>query len=347
MNQIKVGFKDSLAKHIVETGKCLGCGACVVICPFNCLKYVDEKPRLVKECKVCGICARACPQFELFTSEIENFVFGRERTLDEEFGIYRRLVVAQSTEQEILNVCQDGGIVTALLLFALSERIIDGAIVTEKNKGKPFYPRPALATTTKEILQSAGTKYFYSPTILVLKKIIKRRKADLAFVGTPCQVRAIRKMQMMDLKKYVASLKFLIGLLCSHCFIYDGLMENYVHRKLGIDLKTIKKIDIKGNMLIKLDSETVRIPLAETKDYARQGCHFCQDFSSELADISVGALGLEGWNIVIVRTEKGEELFNNAEKAGAIRIKDVGEDAHALKLLNKLSAKKRQVLGGR
>ena len=345
MDFVKVSFEDSLAKDVVGTGKCLGCGACVVVCPFNCLEYINEKPCLTKECKVCGICAQACPQYEWSLPKIESFVFGRERKPEEKFGIYRKLAITQATDTQILKVCQDGGAVTALLLFALKEGIIDGAIVTKREQEKPFYPRPTLATTAEEILQSAGTKYFYSSNILALTEAIKQKKSNLAFVGTPCQIRAIRKMQMIGLKKYVAPLKLLIGLACSECFTYEGLMENHIHKKLGINPNYVKKINIKGKMLVTLDSETVSIPLAETKQYARQSCRFCGDFSSELADISAGGLGLEGWTFLIIRTQKGEELFYSAEKAGAIRIRGVDEEGNALNLLNKLSKKKRQVLG--
>jgi len=345
MSSIKVSFEDSLAKEVVGTGRCLGCGACVIVCPFNCLEYIGEKPCLVKECKICGICARACPQYEWGPSKIESFVFGRERKPEEEFGIYRRLAIAQAADSQILDACQDGGAVTVLLLFALKEGMIDGAIVTKKEQKKPFYPHPTLAMSFEEILQSAGTKYFYSPNILALTEAIKQKKSNIAFVGTPCQIRAARKMQMMGLKKYVAPLNVLIGLACSECFTYEGLMENHIHGKLSINPNSIKKINIKGKMLVTLDSETVAIPLAETKQYVRQSCRFCQDFSSELADISVGGLGLENWTFAIIRTEKGEELFSSAEKAGAIKIRDASEETNALNLLSKLSRKKRQVLG--
>ncbi|MGQ9506845.1 MAG: Coenzyme F420 hydrogenase/dehydrogenase, beta subunit C-terminal domain [Candidatus Bathycorpusculaceae bacterium] len=345
MSSVKVSFEDSIDKNVIKTGKCLGCGTCVVVCPFGCLEYVNEKPNLVKECKVCGICAQVCPQYEWPSQKIENFVFGREGKPEEEFGIYRRLAITQAANSQILNVCQDGGAVTALLLFALKNGIIEGAIVTMKDKEKPFYPHPTLVTTAEEILQSAGTKYFYSPNILVLTEAIKQKKNSLAFVGTPCQIRAIRKMQMMGLKKYVAPIKFLIGLACSECFTYEGLMENHIHKKLGINPNDVKKINIKGKMRVTLESETISIPLAETKQYARQSCHFCPDFSSELADISMGGLGLEGWTLTIMRTEKGEELFSKAERDGAIKTRSVSEEANALNLLSKLSKKKRQVLG--
>ncbi|MEM3702932.1 MAG: Coenzyme F420 hydrogenase/dehydrogenase, beta subunit C-terminal domain [Candidatus Bathyarchaeia archaeon] len=344
MKPVKVSFEKSIAEAVVKSGKCVGCGTCVLVCPYNCLTCADEKPSLIKECKVCGVCAQACPQYEFPLSRIENFVFGRERKADEAFGVYRRLVLARAVDKQILEVCQDGGAVTALLLHALEEGIIDGAIVTESEQDRPFFPHPILATTTHKILQSAGTKYFYSPSILAMAKAVEQKKGNVAFVGMPCQIRAVRKMQLAGLKKYVIPLKFLIGLACSECFLYEGLIESHIHGKLGIDPNRIRKINIKGKMLVSLDSGTVAIPLAEVKEYARKSCHYCEDFSSELADISAGGLGLEGWTFVIIRTEKGEELFSNAEKAGVITAKRADTEPSILNLLIKLSRKKQAAI---
>jgi len=346
MKPARVSFEESLAKAVIETGRCVGCGTCVLVCPFNCLEYANEKPELIKECKVCGICAQACPQYEFPLSAIENLVFGRSRKTDEAFGVYRRFVLARAANNQVLDVCQDGGAVTAILIFALKNNLIDSAIVAKSEKERPFLPHPFLATTVEEILQSAGTKYFYSPNILAIATAIEQKKNSVAFVGTPCQIRAIRKMQLAGLKKYVAPLKLLIGLACSECFIYEGLMENHIHGKLGIDPHRIKKINIKGKMLVTLDHETVAIPLAEAKQYARKSCHFCKDFSSELADISMGGLGLEGWTFAIIRTEKGEELFSAAEEAGAVTTKDANLEQNALNLLIKLSTKKQATAKG-
>ncbi|MEM2202461.1 MAG: Coenzyme F420 hydrogenase/dehydrogenase, beta subunit C-terminal domain [Candidatus Bathyarchaeia archaeon] len=343
MKTVKVSFEDSIAKEVVAAGKCVGCGTCVLVCPFGCLEYISEKPSLVKECKVCGICAQACPQYVFPLPDIENFVFGRERKTSEDFGIYRRLALARAMEGQILKVCQDGGAVTALLLSALKNGFIDGALVAKSEQKRPFYPHPTLATTVDEILQAAGTKYFYSPNILAIAEAIKQRKSNVAFVGTPCQIRAIRKMQFVGLKKYVAPLKVLIGLACSECFVYEGLMKNHIRGKLGVDPKRVKKINIKGKMLVTLDSEMVAIPLAEAKQYVRKNCYYCNDFSSELADISAGGMGLEGWTLIIIRTDKGEELFSMAEKAEAITTRNVSEEPNTLNLLVKLSKKKQAV----
>lgn len=342
MSSSKVGFEETLGKSVVASGKCVGCSACVVVCPFNCLEYIKGKPSLIKECEICGICAVVCPQYEWSGSKAENFVFGRERKITEDFGIYRRLVVAKAKRSEVLKVCQDGGAVTALLLFALEDGFIDSAIVSGISQEKPFYPIPKLALTSEEILECAGTRYSYSPNILALAEGLEQKRVNMAFVGTPCQIRAIRKMQMFGLKKYIAPVRFLIGLMCSESFAYEGLMTKHLEEALGVNLNSIKKINIKGKMLVNTDSVVEIISLAEVKQFARKSCGFCDDFSSELADISTGGLGLDGWTFIIIRTERGEELFSNAEKAGFLDVKAVDKDAYALKLLTRLSKKKRK-----
>jgi coenzyme F420 hydrogenase subunit beta len=341
MSLSKTSFEESLATAVVKSGRCLACGACVAVCPFNCLEYGEKEPSLVKECKICGICAQVCPQYEWSRSKAESFAFGRERKAEEEFGIYRKLIVAKAKDGKVLNVCQDGGAVTALLLFALENGLIDSAIVSGISTEKPFLPIPKLATTPKEILECSGTRYFYSPNILALAEAIKQKKEKTAFVGTPCQIRAVRKMQISGLKKYVGPLKFLIGLMCSECFTYEGLMEKHIHETLGIDLSDIRKMNIKGKMLITTNSGVRTVPLAEVKPYARKNCKSCDDFSSELADISMGGLGLDGWTFVVLRTKEGEEVFEAAVRTGVLETRPVKKGEFPLNLLTKLSGKKR------
>ena len=147
---------------------------------------------------------------------------------------------------------------------------------------------------------------------------------------------------MVGLRKYVAPLKSVIGLMCSECFTYEGLMRKHFGETLGLNLSHIRKINIKGKMLVTTESGVKTIPLAEVKQYARESCRFCDDFSSELADISAGGLGLDGWTFVVLRTEKGEDLFAKAEKAGVLNVKTVDGEFGALNLLKKLSKRKRE-----
>jgi len=339
----KISFEESLENKVVLPGKCVGCAACVVVCPLNCLDYVEQKPKIIKECKACGICPQVCPPYNLSWPTLEEFVFGRRSKPEEDFGIYQRLVIAQATDKNILRVCQDGGVVSALLSFALKNGTIDGAAISGISKEKTLYPVPRLVTTPKEVMECAGTRYFYSPNLLAFQEGVKQNKKSIAFVGTPCQTLAIRKIQMFPLKKYTEKLGFVIGLMCTESFTYQGLMEKHIQGVMGINPQNIKKINIKGKVLITMkNGEEKEISLPEAKQYTRTSCVLCSDFSSELADISVGGLGLADWTFTVLRTKKGEELFEEAEKANAIKARPVEKEEKAFELLNRLSTKKRK-----
>jgi len=345
MSASKLSFEESLLENVLLKEICAGCGACILVCPFACLEYAEEKPRLVKKCEICGICPKVCPRYEFSQQALEKLVFERERKPDEEFGVYRRLAIAQASDNNILRSCQDGGVVSALLTSALNNRMIDAAVVSAASREKPLFPIPKLASTPQEVLECAGTRYSYSPNLLALQEAVKLKKKSLAFVGTPCHIQAVRKVEAVPLKKYSNMLRFTIGLMCTESFTYEGLIQTHIQGKLGVNLEEIKKINIKGKVLVTTKSGEVKaFPLSEAKQYTRKGCVPCTDFSAELADISTGGLGLSDWTFTVIRTPKGEEIFESAEKAGALRTRPVEEEKAALDLLVKLSKRKRKTV---
>lgn len=338
----KLSFEETLLENVVRKDNCVGCGACVLVCPFACLEYSQGKPKLVKKCEVCGICSQVCSRYQWSWAELEKLVFERERKPEEDFGVYRRCILAQTTDKNVMRSCQDGGVVTSLLTFALQKGIIDGAVLSGLSPDKPFHPAPKLATTPEEILECAGTRYTYSPNLLAIREALAKSES-LAFVGTPCQIHAIRKMEAAGLKRYVDGIKFTIGLMCTESFTYEGLMVKHIQQKLGINLHDVKKINIKGKVLVTITSGDLKtISLVEAKRYARKSCLPCTDFSAELADLSVGGLGLSGWSFTIIRTKKGEELFKEVEKSELIKTRPIEEEEGAFNLLVKLSRKKRK-----
>jgi coenzyme F420 hydrogenase subunit beta len=343
MSSPKIGFEESLLEKVILKENCMGCGACLIVCPYNCLEYLKEKPKLVKKCEACGICPRVCPRYEWSWADLEKLVFGRERKSNEDFGVYQSLVLARTTDKEILLNSQDGGVVTALITFALKKGVIDAALLSGLSPDKPFYPMPICATTPEEILECAGTRYTYSPNLLALERALQQKRQSLAFVGTPCQIQAIRKMEAAKLKRYTSRIKFTVGLMCTESFTYEGLMEKHIQQTLGINLRDVKKMNIKGKVILTTNSgETKTISLAEAKKYTRKSCLPCTDFSAELADLSAGGLGLDGWTLTIIRTEQGEEVFRGAEKAGLIKTRSAKEEKKAFNLLVKLSKRKRR-----
>jgi len=336
----KVSFEDTLKKSVIERLFCTGCASCVISCPYNCLEYVDGYPKIVSECKVCGICAQVCPRFNFSMSSLEHFLFGRERSTDEEFGIYRRILVAQTKSSEVMDVCQDGGVVTSLLVCAIEDGLINGAALSGKSPDEPLKGVPKLALSKSDILACSGTRYTYSPNMLALKNAAQKKVEKIAFVGTPCQIHAIRRMQILPLKKYASLVKFTIGLFCTESFSYDGLIKQLSNS--GINPNDVVKMNIKGKLILKMkDGATNALPLKDVKAAACNFCSACTDFSAELADISAGGLGLDGWTLTIVRTDIGDEIVRRAETKGLITSKPL-EDRRVIDLLVRLSRSKRE-----
>ena len=71
---------------------------------------------------------------------------------DSVLGPHQEIITAKAADNKVLSKAQDGGIVSAILIYALEENIIDGTIVAGPGD-EPWKPEPLVATTKKEILK--------------------------------------------------------------------------------------------------------------------------------------------------------------------------------------------------
>jgi len=363
-------FKEMM-NEVVQYGSCCECGSCVLVCPHNVIDYIDGKPKQVAKatapqdfCGIsegigCDVCAQVCPRLGEREHHLTEQVFGAASDAYRgAFGVYRRIVAARCTDPEVLARCEDGGVVTGLLAWARRNDVIDGAVVSTIDPNTPCAPVPRAVTTVDEIIGSASSW----PNNLALEEAQKLDLSRVAFVGVPCQVTPVRKMQTADAsylnngrkkdKHIERQTKFLkgfgervalnIGLLCSEVFTFDGLMRDVIEGDMGIPLTEIRKFNVKGKVLIyKRDGELVEMNLKQAQEYARPECHHCGDFSAELADISCGGVGAMDWTIVVLRTPRGEEVFDRAAADGAFEVRSMDEFETSMKVLLRLARKQR------
>jgi coenzyme F420 hydrogenase subunit beta len=341
-----------LFSEVVTSGLCTGCAACVVVCPHDVLEYETKggvyKPWHLdidggrEDCthgiKGCTMCTRACPRFRNWESEIDTHRFARERTEDEVWGI-GDVLLARSTDPELVENGQDGGVVSALLIYALENDVIDAALVSGlEGDGSNWVAQPQVARTREDVLATAKSRYTYSANLLAYREAIEVGAERIALVGMGCMASATGAMQSRKAGKIARRLSLTIGLLCSKTFD-DSIFEELFEAKYAIKRSDITKMNIKGVFqLWTKDGNFHEVPLKEAHAFTREGCKQCPDFAAEHADISTGGIGAFGdWTLVIVRTDQGRSLMSAMKERGLLETRPSDDDPGAVALLHKLA----------
>jgi coenzyme F420-reducing hydrogenase beta subunit len=228
-------------------------------------------------------------------------------TEDEDLGVYSEMFSAKSGIDD-----QDGGIVTTLLISGMKKGMFHSAIVVQRKEG--YSAEAAIAKNIQEIMAARGTKYLKVRIMPKLRELIEQGKKKIALVCTPCEVQAVRKLQQ-TLKRDASDVEItVIGLFCLEAFDY-GKLKVETKRLLGVDIDKAEKTEIhKGRFIVHLEGKKYNCKVRDLDKAVEKGCHYCDDFSARLADISVGSVGSQsGYSTVLVRSDVGKKLLEGLD----------------------------------
>ncbi len=335
--------KTSLAlqEQVMQKGNCTGCGMCVGLCPY--VKAIGENIAYVHNCELeDGNCFQVCPRTQTDWAAIDRQVFSRERT-DHVLGNYANIYYARSLNQASADRGQYGGVVSEITSFLLEKGYADGAVLTKSEENR--LPRPAIARNRDEVLACAGSNYTATPVLAALNHGAKSGMNNIAVVGRPCQVLAVRKMQKLQSTPghnlSGDKVGFVIGLFCFWS------LQSKLHDLLEAKTQGSRrlKVDIPNDMVVHTEkNETVRVPIDEIRPLVREECHQCFDPTSEFADLSVGSTEHDPqWNTLVVRSAKGQKIVDEAVAEKRLKIKPYPADRLPL-LLNAVRNKKVRTL---
>ncbi|MEE9594392.1 MAG: Coenzyme F420 hydrogenase/dehydrogenase, beta subunit C-terminal domain, partial [Candidatus Hydrothermarchaeales archaeon] len=318
---------EELKAEVIDPGFCVSCGACTGFC--NRLK-LNGIPKLVGECvEGCaspygedGACYEHCPMVKVLEAK---HVF--QRVKEDDLGNYRSLKAARGMNKGMLKNPQDGGVATMILKAAFESGKIDAAIVVGRDE--EWRSQITLIRSAAELEGTEGSKYTETPVVHVLGEASRSGAKSVAVVAVSCQIQALRNLEYgllypngfspySDMKIYA------IGLFCSGIFQHNKLMK-----KLGVEPSSVSRMDVSGGTF-NVDGEVSKgVPLKEVKDALLPSCPLCLDYTSKLADISLGSVGTsDGWTTVIERTPKGFGLLKNAIDQGLVEAtSEVDEEA--------------------
>lgn len=256
-------------------------------------------------------------------------------------GFYSDSYLSFASDDKIRQISASGGTVSALLLFALEKKLIDGAMVckTVITEGK-VRPQFFIAKTREEILAARGSKYVATQFTKEAIPLIREFQGSLAVVGLPCDITILQNIIQKDtlLKQKVV---FTIALFCGHNSqpeLIDHVvakLENQAQSKVKSYL--FRTGHWRGALRIIFENgQTVEKPFSYFSLYqnlyffAEKKCLYCYDHFGYGADIAIGDLwSLEYKNDpikysgVIVKTETGKRMMNQCIEAGYLQAQPV------------------------
>ena len=274
-------------------------------------------------CTDCGIsksanpkrCGTACQFIKPDYKGLEQQVHGKSRDparADElHFGPYRRMLRAALKSPS--DGAQWTGITTRIAERLLETGAVDAVLTMTADPQDRWRPVPVLITKAEDMASCRGMRMGYAPLLSLLEPALQKGYRRLAVIGIPCQIYALRALEReLGFEKL-----FVIGTPCSdntstenfHSFL--SLLEDQPERVTYLEFRADYHVELRyedgGNRTIPF----LQLPLSELPtDFFPLTCRTCVDYTNVLSDITVGYMGGEGQQWLLVRNERGEELLS-------------------------------------
>jgi coenzyme F420 hydrogenase subunit beta len=278
------------------------------------------RPGLCTDCGVSRLgdgraCGRACQFIKPDYAALETRVHGR--TADSARGDEAFFGVTQAMLRARLAPPAPGaqwtGITTALAARLLETGAVDAVLTVAPDPADRWKPLPVIITDPDAMAQARGMRMGYAPTLALLEPARAAGHRRIALIGIPCQTYALRALE--------AELGFervyVIGTPCSD----NTTTENFHTFLQLLDDRpdTISYLEFRADFRVELrfdDGRPARtvpflqLPISKLPaDFFPMTCKTCVDYTNRLADITVGYMGGDGDQWLVVRNDRGAELL--------------------------------------
>ena len=309
-------------KIICERHSCTGCGLCASQCPVSCITMKSRKLGHLfpiidnKKCFNCGLCQKNCPVTNPIKSHTPKHAYA---AWSKDESDYRSSTSGGASSVISQYIISHGGVVYGCAV--LPRAIIEHIRIDKK----------------EDLYKIKGSKYVQSSLLNIFPKIKQDVKENrlVLFLGTPCQIAAVKK-----LFKDAPDNLYLVDLVC-HGTPSQKSLHNYLKRFVPLDLLDNITFRSGNKYVINAFSNNGNIFTSSEKcnhrymDYymnsfldgysIRNSCSQCIFASpNRCSDITIGdfwGLGKElscedipvhkyGISLIMPITEKGQSLFN-------------------------------------
>ena len=274
-------------------------------------------------CTDCGVsrmsdpkaCGRACQFIKPDYSALEAKVHGRardpQRPDELHFGPFKQMY--RAALKAPAHGAQWTGITTRLAERLLETGAVEAILTMAPDASDPWKPVPVLVTDPHELAKCRGMRMGYAPLLALLEPAKARGFKRLAIIGIPCQVHALRTLE--------AELGFerlyVIGTPCSdntttaNFHVFLDLLSEEPETITYLEFRADYHVELRFRDGRKREIPFLQLPISKLpSDFFPLTCRTCVDYTNVLADITVGYMGGEGQQWLIVRNQRGQELID-------------------------------------
>jgi len=273
-------------------------------------------------CTDCGIsrtdnpkrCGEACQFIKPNYPELETQVHGRPRDLsrpDElHFGPFIKMLRAGLKNPS--TGAQWTGITTRIGERLLETGAVDAILTMTEDPNDRWKPLPIIIDKASDMAKCRGMRMGYAPLLSLLEPAIAKGYKKMAVIGIPCQVYALRALEKeLGLEKL-----YVIGTPCSdntttenfHHFL--SLVSSEPDEIIYLEFRADYHVEVRFKNGKKKEIPFLQLPLSTLpNDFFPLTCRTCVDYTNVLSDITVGYMGGQGEQWLIVRNQRGEELL--------------------------------------
>jgi coenzyme F420-reducing hydrogenase beta subunit len=331
--------KKNVINSVVSNDLCIGCGMCTYNNEdklemvwndegFLVPQFKTDDFELENDLEVCPF--NPNPEKNIRTEDEIADIFLKEASYHHlEIGRYSELYVGFA--EDFRKTSSSGGIATFVFKALLESGKVDH-IISVKGGANDHYEF-SISSTVEELLESSKTKY-YPVTLATILPEINKLSGTVAVSGVACFIKSIRLAQYYhpELKEKI---KFLVGIICGG--IKSSFFAEYLASKSGVQKDDFMNPQFRikdhqstandysfGSTEISSD-EPKQIKMRSVGDmwgtglFKANACDFCDDVTTELADISVGdawiqpyVLDGKGTSVVVTRSNAADVLIANA-----------------------------------
>lgn len=282
-------------------------------------------------CTDCGIsrtsdpkrCGRACQFIAPDYPRLEAAVHGRSRDpgpasggdparADERFfGPY--VAMHRAALRQPRDGAQWTGITTRLGERLLESGLVSAVLCMTADPDDRWRPKPILVTRAADMSACRGMRMGYAPLLELLEPAIAAGHTRIAVIGIPCQVYALRALQAeLGLEQL-----YVVGTPCS-----DNTPTENFHEFLALidpAPQTVTYLEFRADYHVELrytDGRVrtipfLKLPLSQLRpDFFPLTCRTCVDYTNVLSDITVGYMGGEGRQWLLVRNARGQQMLD-------------------------------------